>query len=201
MSEERTGPDVVLVRRASRGDARAWQRIVDECGPGIHGLARRFARDESDAEDLTQDIFLKIYQNLSRFRGDVPFVGWALRLSRNVCIDRYRANRARPFHDPTGDDAVAVLEASDDPERRTLIGERRRLVREVLAEMSETLSLVWVLRDVEGLSEDDAATFLDVPAGTVKSRLHRARADLVRRIGERLGVDTGPDRLREMGSC
>lgn len=198
-----SGPDVVMVRRAGRGDSAAWEAIVDACGPGIHGLSRRFARHEAEAEDLTQEIFLKLFQNLGRYRGDVPFVGWALRLSRNLCIDHYRARRARPHdHRAEGEAAMESLAAADDPERRAVIAERRRLVERMLSEMSETLSLVWVLRDAQGLSEEDTAAFLDVPTGTVKSRLHRARADLVRRLEEHLGSVGGTGGgLREAGSC
>ena len=85
--------DLRLARRAAAGEPAAWREIVDRFGPRIHALALHFSRDAERAQDLTQEIFLRLFQNLGSFRGDVPLLAWTLRLSRNLCIDDYRRRR------------------------------------------------------------------------------------------------------------
>ena len=94
-----TSPDLFLARRAAAADAEAWDEIIERYGERIYNLAYRFTGRRAEAEDLTQDIFLKLYRNLDRYRGDVPLMAWALRLSRNSCIDHYRHHRTRRQHD------------------------------------------------------------------------------------------------------
>ncbi len=186
-------PDLFLARRAAAADPRAWDEIIERYGERIYNLALRFAGDPAEAEELTQDIFLKLYRNLDRYRGDVPLMAWALRLSRNQCIDHYRHHRARRQAETVSAAVLEHLPSSDDLESRSNRRERRRLVRQALAEMSETLASVVMLRDLQGLSYDEIATFFEVPVGTIKSRLNRARKELVRRVRERL--EASPARI------
>ncbi len=181
-----TSPDLFLARRAAKADPQAWDEIVELYGERIFNLAYRFAGNQPEAEDLTQDIFLKLYRNLHRYRGDVPLLAWALRLSRNLCIDHYRHHRARNQAETVSDEVLAHLPADDDPQQRVQKRERRRLVHQVLAEMSESLASTLMLRDLQGLSYEEIAGFFEVPVGTIKSRLNRGRRELVRRIEERL---------------
>lgn len=187
-------PDLFLARRAARGDADAWNEIVDRFGERIYNLAYRFARQPAEAEDLTQEIFLKLYDRLSRYRGEMPLVAWTLRLSRNLCIDLYRRGRARQLAETAGEETLAQMPAADDSAARAERRERRDLVESVLAELPEQLALVLTLRDFQGLAYGEIAAFLEVPDGTVKSRLNRARKELVRRLEERLAA--GPASLQ-----
>ena len=190
MSETRpsapTSPDLFLARRAAKADPQAWDEIVERYGERIFNLAFRFTGRQAEAEDLTQDIFLKLYRNLDRYRGEVPLMAWTLRLSRNLCIDHYRHHRTRRQAESVSDEVLEHLPSGDDPQRRSQRRERRRLVHQVLAEMSESLASVLMLRDLQGLSYEEIAGFFEVPVGTVKSRLNRGRRELVRRIDERL---------------
>ena len=179
-------PDLFLARRAAKADAAAWDEIIELYGERIFNLAFRFTRNQQEAEDLTQDIFLKLYRNLDRYRGDVPLMAWALRLSRNLCVDHYRHHRTRKQAETVSDEVLAHLPSDEDVERRRERRERRRLVRQVLDEMSESLASVLTLRDLQGLSYEEIAGFFEVPVGTVKSRLNRGRKELVRRVEERL---------------
>ncbi len=181
-----TSPDLFLARRAATADPRAWDEIIERYGERIYNLAFRFAGNRAEAEDLTQDIFLKLYRNLDRYRGDVPLIAWALRLSRNLCIDHYRHTRTRRRLETVSDEVLEHLPSGEDPERRSQKRERRRMVRQVLAEMSESLASVVMLRDLQGLSYNEIAAFFEVPVGTIKSRLNRARRELVRRVEKRL---------------
>ncbi len=193
-------PDLFLARRAARADAAAWDEIVERYGERIYNLAFRFAGNRGEAEDLTQDIFLKLYTHLDRYRGDVPLVAWALRLSRNQCIDHYRHHRARYQAEAVSEEVLRQLPAGDDQEARSQKREHRRLVHQVLAEMSEALASVVMLKDLQGLSYEEIAGFFEVPVGTVKSRLNRARSELVRRVEERLELGA-PLAMEQVPPC
>jgi RNA polymerase sigma-70 factor (ECF subfamily) len=175
-------PDLLLARRAAKNDPRAWEEIVQAYGGRIYNLALRFTSQSADAEELTQDVFLRLYRSLDQYRGDVPLVAWALRLSRNLCIDHYRRHRQRLLLETSGDAALEGLASGNDPHRDSQRAEDRRRVHRALAAMSETLSTVLVLCDLQGFSYDEIAEFLEVPLGTVKSRLNRARQELVARL-------------------
>ena len=192
--------DLALARRAADADPTAWDEVVERYGDRIFGLACRFAGRETDAEDLTQEVFLKLYRNLHQYRGDVPLVAWALRLSRNLCIDHYRAARARRVNDHVSEEALERLPSADNPQVRSQMREQMRMVHDALGELSEPLATVVMLRDLQDLSYDEIATFLEVPAGTVKSRLNRARRALVAAIERRLAA-SAPNPLVEQGAC
>lgn len=181
--------DLALARRAAAADAGAWDEIVERQGAKIYNLAFRFASHSTEAEDLTQEIFLKLYSSLDRYRGDVPLVAWALRLSRNLCIDHYRARRARRAGDHVGDEALVHFPATEqDPQARTQHREQVRMVHDALGELPEAMATIVMLRDLQELTYEEISTFLDLPAGTVKSRLSRARRALVDAVERRLAA-------------
>ncbi len=181
--------DLALARRAASADAAAWDEVVERYGAKIYNLAFRFAGLGTEAEDLTQEIFLKLYSSLDRYRGDVPLVAWALRLSRNLCIDHYRARRARRAADHVDDEALVHWPSSDqDPQARTQHREQVQMVHDALGELPEAMATIVMLRDLQELTYEEISTFLDVPAGTVKSRLSRARRALVDAVEQRLAA-------------
>lgn len=180
-------PDLLLARRAARNDPRAWEEIVSLLGTRVYNLALRFAGSPGEAEELTQDVFLRLYRSLGQYRGDVPLLAWSLRLSRNLCIDHWRHHQKRLASEAPGDALFEFLPGGSDTHRETEREEERRLVHRALAGMSETLSTVVVLYDLEGLSYDEIADFLEIPLGTVKSRLNRARHELVSRLDTYFG--------------
>ena len=207
MTNEALHPDLFLARRALRGDPRAWEDIVERYGRRIFNLCLQFAGAAPEAEDLTQEIFLKIHGNLGQYRGEVPLAAWVLRLARNLCIDQYRRHRLRKESEVHGEDALLERPSPlGDPAADLQKRERRRLVRGVLREMPVELAEVVMLRDLQGLSYDEVTSALEVPLGTVKSRLYRARRELVSRVEERLGLGgvtggaTAPI-SREVRSC
>ena len=175
-------PDLLLARRAAAGQPEAWDEILDRYAQRIYNLAYQFAGSAEEAEDLTQEIFLRLYQNLRLYRGDVPLSGWALRLSRNLCIDQYRRNRRERLAGRVSDEVLQYVPALDDPMADAQSREQLRAVHLALEEMSEDLAEVVLLRDLQGWSLEETATYLEIPEGTVKSRLHRGRIDLAERV-------------------
>ena len=115
----------------------------------------------------------------------MPLAGWALRLSRNVCIDHYRRSRRERRAAALSDEVLALLPADDDPQAEAQRRQQLRAVYRGLEEMPEDLAEVVLLRDLQGWSLEETATYLEMPVGTVKSRLHRARLELAERVTAR----------------
>jgi RNA polymerase sigma-70 factor, ECF subfamily len=198
-------PDLILARRAAAGQADAWDELLDLYAQRLYNLAFQFTGSAPDAEDLTQEIFLRLYKSLRLYRGDVPLTAWALRLSRNLCIDAYRRARRERRFAAVPEEVLRSIPAADDPMAEAQGREQLRAVYRALGEMPEDLAEVVVLRDLQGWSLEEAAASLDVPVGTIKSRLHRARLELARRVTGRLGLAleraVAPLPVLEAGPC
>lgn len=192
-------PDLLLARRAVKNDPRAWEEIVGLLGERVYNLALRFAGSPGEAEELTQDVFLRLFRSLGQYRGDVPLLAWSLRLSRNLCIDHWRHHQKRLASEAPGEPFFDFLPGRSDTHRDSEREEERRLIHRALAGMSETLSTVIVLYDLEGLTYEEIADFLEVPLGTVKSRLNRARHELVSRLDVYFGRPEAPLRASAGG--
>jgi RNA polymerase sigma-70 factor (ECF subfamily) len=184
--------DQRLAHRAAAGDPAAWREIVDRFGPRIHSLALHFSRDPERAQDLTQEIFLRLFQNLASYRGDVPLLAWTLRLSRNLCIDDYRRRRLERTFRFLPLATLDTLPDSSDPASDAQHRELLALVEETLRELDPETVLILTLRDFEGLSYRELEALLDLPSGTVKSRIHRGRRELLRRLELRQAASTPP---------
>ena len=183
-------PDADLVSRCQRGDDAAWAELVDRYGRKVYGIAWHFTYDRSEAEELTQDCFLKLWENLDRYEpSEASLLAWIAALSRNLCIDHYRKRRREKGFRFLSDDAVsAVLPSSDDPQADAVRRERLRFLLEALAELPDELAEVVMLRDLDGLDYREIGDFLKLPDGTVKSRLNRARIELAKVIRKRIGA-------------
>jgi RNA polymerase sigma-70 factor (ECF subfamily) len=204
MNAPNPSPDLLLARLAAAGRADAWERLLALYSERIYNLAFHFAGAAADAEDLTQEIFLRLYQNLRLYRGDVPLAAWALRLSRNLCIDHYRRGRRERRAGAVSESVLANLPADgDDPQAEAQRRQQLRTVYRALEAMPEDLAEVVLLRDLQGWSQEETAAWLEVPVGTVKSRLHRARLELASRVTARLAARVTPAAVAalEAGSC
>lgn len=178
--------DKSLVDRCRQGDDGAWRELVDRFGQKVYSVAYHFTLKREDAEELAQEIFLKVFENLRRYDGGFPFVAWVISLSRNLCIDRYRRRKREKSFRFVSDDAVApMLKSEDDPAAEALKKERTKLLFSALAEIPEDLAEILVLRDLDGLAYEEIGRALELPDGTVKSRLFRARAEVAKKIRER----------------
>lgn len=175
---------VELVRRARSGDGAAWEEIVSNFSRRIFNLAYRFTSSVEAAEDLTQEVFIRIYRTLDQYdakQGDLS--NWLMRLARNLIIDDYRHRQRNPQN--TMADAVddhqyhlrAVgTSAQKDIERKELASQ----VQEGIDKLPEDLRTCVILRDIEELSYQEIVDVLQIPEGTVKSRINRGRIELAK---------------------
>lgn len=176
----------VLVDRCRQGNDDAWRELVDRFGQKVYSVAYHFTLNREDAEEVSQEIFLKTFENLHRYDGSFPLTAWLLSLARNLCIDRYRRRkREKSFRFVTDDAVLPLLKSEDDPAAEALKKERTKLLFWALAEIPEDLAEILMLRDLDGFAYDEIGKVLDLPDGTVKSRLFRARAEVARKIRER----------------
>lgn len=182
-------PDAELVQRCRSGDERAWGELVGKYGKKVYGIAYHLTFDRAEAEELTQDCFLKVWENLDRYEpSEASLLAWIAALSRNLCIDHYRKRRREKGFRFVSDDAVsAMLPGTDDPEADSVKRQRLRLLLDAIGDLPDELAQVVMLRDLDGLDYREIGAFLSLPDGTVKSRLNRARIELARTIRQRVG--------------
>lgn len=179
---EDAAPDGATLDRLRRGDYEAFGRVVDAYQARVFGFVRRMVPTGEDAEDVTQEVFLKAYRNISGFDGRCTLRTWLFRIAHNLCIDRAR-RRGRtpetfallPEDEPGGFD---VADLSATPETLVMTGELQSLIEGAIGGMSEKLRSVLLLHDREEMAYDEIATALEIPVGTVKSRLFLARTHL-----------------------
>jgi RNA polymerase sigma-70 factor (ECF subfamily) len=181
--------DLLLVERVrERDDARAFDEIVRRHKNRIFSYVCRMTHDAPDAEDLTQEVFLRAYQSIQRFRADAAVDTWLYRIATNLVIDRFRRNkRALPLWEPLDeeDDTIGSLpdtSRENDPEATVQLDELQQQVRKAVSTLPPKLRGAVVLHDIEGLSYEEAAEALGCPVGTVKSRLFNGRNLLRRKL-------------------
>ena len=168
--------DADLVRRTTRGDLTAFEQLVDRHRPVVMRVAARMV-GSGDAEDVSQDAFLRAFHRLEHFRGEAPFRSWLLRITHNAALDHLGRRRAEPVDPETLD--VAEPSAARPPADRLELRERIERLEAKLRGLSPQHRVVLVLRDAEGLSYDAIADITDTPLGSVKGRLHRARREFI----------------------
>lgn len=173
----------VLVERCRQGDDLAWEQLVRRCQGRAYGMAYHYMGSVEEARDVTQEVFVRVYQQLSSYQGD-GFMAWLLRITRNLCIDQIRRRTARPpAEDLLADDHDwAMADAAPDPEQSWLTGTRKRLVYQALGRLNGQNREMILLKEIQGLQFKEIADMLDLPVGTVKSRSNRARLELARQV-------------------
>lgn len=176
--------DSQLVSRCMDGDEGAWEELVKAHTRRVYGICLRFTGKDSEAQDLTQDVFLRVFRTVRSFRaGEGSFSVWLTRLTRNLLIDHYRRTKKERITDSI-EDQLPVLEERTRSETRAdsvLAGrEASEALQCALGKLSPELRETVILRDLEELDYREVAQILGVPEGTVKSRLNRGRAELAR---------------------
>jgi len=173
-----------LVRRCRSGDGTAWEEIVSQFSRRIFNLAYRFTSSVEAAEDLTQDVFIRIYKSLDQYdakHGDLA--NWLMRLARNLIIDDYRHRQRNPQNSYADDveNHMFHLRALSSSAQKDI--ERRELcvqVQEGIDKLPDDLKTCVILRDIEELSYQEIVDVLKIPEGTVKSRINRGRIELAK---------------------
>ena len=184
-------PEAQLVQQCLRGDGLAWEELVRRHTRRVFNLCYRFTSSRHESEDMTQEVFLRIYRTLGSYRSaHGGFATWMTSVTRNLLIDHYRRTKRDRITDSL-DDAMPTLEEKHSPAPRpdqaALAGELSDQVQRALGKISPDLREAVILRDLQGLEYSEIQDVLQVPEGTVKSRINRGRIELARLL-EQMGV-------------
>jgi RNA polymerase sigma-70 factor, ECF subfamily len=181
----------LLVRRCIAGDASAWEQIVRLYSRRIYNICYRFAGTSDDAQDLTQEVFIKMYRTLTTYDASKgAFMTWVTTMTRNLLVDHFRKTKSDRLTDSLDsapsdhEDAQPLVEQIADqghrPDAHVQSRETRETVHRALEKLSPELREAVILRDLQDMDYREIATVLKVPEGTVKSRINRGRAELAR---------------------
>jgi RNA polymerase sigma-70 factor (ECF subfamily) len=189
--------DRLLIAGLQREDQASVRRLAALYGPRIHQLALRHMKNREDAEEVTQDVLMKVYRKIGAFRGDSALSSWIYRITFNTAMSRLRQHKGERAAEQERDRALAALEASDEgsqrstteppdwshmPDEELLRFELRKAVEAAVQDLPEIYREPVILRDFEGLTTEEASTRLKVKDQTLKSRLHRGRLLLRERL-------------------
>jgi RNA polymerase sigma-70 factor (ECF subfamily) len=191
--ESRAQIEAQFIERLKRGDAAAFETLVNERSGEIYGLLYRLTESSEEARDLTQETFLRAFQSIGHFRGESDLRTWIYRIAINQARNRWRWWRRRRRDVTVSIDApqtngqtslIATLKSDNgsNPERETLAHERERALRRALSSLKHVYREAVVLRDIEGFAYEEIAVALNINVGTVKSRLARGRQELRRKL-------------------
>jgi RNA polymerase sigma-70 factor, ECF subfamily len=173
-----------IIERCLNGDQAAWEAIVRLYRRKVFNIAYKFVGRHDQAEDLTQDVFLKLYKSLDTFDRRANFQTWLISVSRNLCIDHYRSVRKERETINRDVDPSDLSPVSSDTPADHKLEQRDRVVllRQALDTLAPTLRTAVMLRDIQELTYQEIADRLKLPEGTVKSRINRGRTELARQI-------------------
>jgi len=180
--------DVNLVNRCLEGDSQAWEVIVRAYTGRLLNMGYQYLGSYAVAEELTQDIFLKVYQNLGSFHPETGSLkSWIMRVGRNLIIDYYRAHKREK--NVAGSEELEVLDLKSDSKNETpfenlYLAEKAEFLYSLLEKISPELREAVILRDIEGLAYQEISDRVGIPVGTVKSRINRGRLELSRKMQE-----------------
>lgn len=192
-----SAPEAELIERCREGDRAAFGGLIARYQERIYNLCLRLSGDPQDAADLTQEAFVKALTSIQRFDQRAAFYTWLYRIAVNVVLDHRRRRKTQGGLFRGGDTAavveqVAAPRARHDPIEQAAVSERRAAVSAALMRLDEVQRAIVVLRDIEQLDYTEIAAVLEIPLGTVKSRLFRARLALKEILGPALGESAEP---------
>ncbi len=189
-----TVTDNEVVRRVRAGETALFEVLMRRYNQRLYRVARAVVKDEAEAEDVMQQAYINAYVHLGQFEERAQFSTWLTRIAIHEALSRRRRLRPeQPFGAEGDENAMETLTAGGpDPERQAYAGELRRLLEATIDSLPDTYRLVFMLRDIEGLSTAETAEGLALGEEAVKTRLHRARAMVRRELFERAGA-AGPE--------
>jgi RNA polymerase sigma-70 factor (ECF subfamily) len=183
--------DEQVVTRVLSGDTALYELLMRRHNQRVYRIARAILRDDGEAEDVMQDAYVRAYQNLASFEGRAKFVTWLTRIAVHEALSRVR-KRSRfqsldPPHESQGDVMNSAVSAARSPEQQTYDRELSGVLEKAVLSLSDEHRLVFMLRDVEGMSTEETAECLSLTQENVKVRLHRAHAKLRKQLYNALG--------------
>ena len=165
-----------ILAKCKNGDPEAWNQMINSYSKSVYNIALNFFSERDIAQDVTQEIFIKIYHNLDKFREDRNFSSWVFTLSRNYCIDYWRKNKKYFLQTQELNEKISVTKPT--PEENSINESEIEKLRKKIAQLEPELRLILILRDIQDLSYQEIAKNFSIPEGTVKSRINRARLKL-----------------------
>ena len=180
------------VERCRDGDEEAWAALVGSTIRPLYRLCASYAPSTAEAEELTQEVFLKLWQNLHQYKPGSNFMAWAWRVARNLVIDAHRRARREREAAWLEPEVLDRLPGAEDPEADAHRRQRLRLIATSLRHLEHDLAEIVLMRDLAGLSYQEISDALDLPLGTVKSRLNRARLELTSAVRRRMQLKAVP---------
>jgi RNA polymerase sigma-70 factor (ECF subfamily) len=182
--------DEEVITRVRAGDTGLFEIIVRRCNQRLYRVARAILADDDEAQDVVQAAYLQAYTHLTQFSGRSSFRTWLIRIVINEARQRARVRRLELLSNTPEPEGLAaqVFKAAPAAEHEIALRELRQVLEWAVARLSESFRTVFILREVEQLSVAETAELLDIPEQTVRTRLHRARALLRRRLSARLGA-------------
>lgn len=186
-------PDDEIVKRVLVGDIGLFELLIRRHDQRVYRTARAIVRNETDAEDIAQETYLRAFQHLNQFEGRAKFSTWLLRIAIHEALARHRENaRFEDLDSIPESEPTAQADPRNSPEQMVARGEIRAVLQEAVDELPPTLRLVLMLREIEGMSPAEAAEILEISEDNLNVRLHRAKAALREKLIERAGEE-GPD--------
>ena len=192
MGRQRRTEDFALVRKAKAGDGRAYDLLMEMYHDAVFNIVYRMVRNKQEAEDLTQETFIKAYNSINSFNEEYAFSTWLFKIATNHCIDFFRKRKLKTYSmdEPVQykEDEIKHEYASDDPtmEYQMIDSEKSHLIREAINKLPEKYRLAIILRHHEEKSYEEIAQILHLPLGTVKARIFRAREMLKKYLKDAL---------------
>ena len=176
----RRGDDGDLLDRLRRGDPRAFEALVIAYQHRVFGVALRMLRNRAEAEEVAQEVFLRVHRAIASFRGEAKLSTWLYAIASRLCLNRLATGERRLARE--GEESLERLRADADPAAHVERAELEAALQRAIDELPGERRIVVVLRDVEGLAYEEIAEVLELPLNTVRSRLHRARMDLKEKL-------------------
>jgi len=179
--EDSAGDSPAFLDRLRAGDAEAFEELVRAYQHRVFGVALRMLGNRAEAEEVAQEVFLRAHRALAGFRGEARLSTWLYGISSRLCLNRLASSEWRLAR-PGGDALLRLASSAPDAGALAERDELERALEQAIADLPEDRRIVVVLRDLEGLPYEEIAQALDVPVGTVRSRIHRARLDLKEKL-------------------
>jgi RNA polymerase sigma-70 factor (ECF subfamily) len=169
-----------VIKQCLQGKEGAWEMLVNTYSKRVFNLAYQFAGSYQEAEDLTQDIFLKLYHTLPKYDFEKNFTAWLLTLAKNQLIDTYRRTKWEKSNRDNFNENFLAAETSESPEAGLAREADRKIIWEGLNRLSSETRLAVIFRDIQDKTYEEIAEIMNVPVGTVKSRVSRGRLELAK---------------------
>ncbi|MFV0313919.1 MAG: RNA polymerase sigma factor [Anaerotignum sp.] len=181
--------DKQFISKAKQGDMAAFEELILQHEKMVYNVALRMMNHSEDAKDISQEVFIKAYRNISNFDERSTFSTWIYRITTNTCIDEMRKRKGKQTfsldNEFEGEESSWKREVADDadtPEKSLLKKEEKNEILMAMEGVSEEYKMVFILRDIQGLSYEEISDILDLTLGTVKSRISRARKNIKEEI-------------------